>query len=148
MDDRVFHLARRPKAIAQAANRFGKMVLISSSRRKWNDALAMYRQRDVVEKFYDAMKNDLDLVPRALKNETLRGLVFVYFVSLVMRSLLLQRARAAKLLDRGSIEDILRELSKLRVVHIGSSSKLTEITKKQRTMLERMNVTVPVKPCY
>lgn len=149
VDDRVIHLARRPKAISQAANRFGKMILISSSHREWNDALAMYRQRDVVEKLYDDLKNDLDLVPlRVHKNETLRGLVFVYFVSLVMRSLLLQRARAAKLLDKGSIEDIVREMSKLRVVHIGSSSKLTEITKKQRTMLERMNITVPVKPCY
>lgn len=65
-----------------------------------------------------------------------------------MRSLLLQRARTAGLLYKGSLEDIVRELSKLRVVEVGSSSKLTEITKKQRTMLERMNVAVPAKPCY
>lgn len=67
---------------------------------------------------------------------------------MIMRSLLLRRARADGLLERSSIEDIVRELSKLRAVEIGSSSKLTEITKKQRTIMEKMNVAVPVRPCY
>ena len=134
-------------AIAQAANRFGKMILLSSSRRSWDDVLSMYRERDVVEKLYDELKNDLDLLPlRVHKNETLRGLVFVYFVSMVIRSLLLQRALAAKLLERSSIEDIVLEMSKLRVVQIGSSLKLSEITKKNRTILEKMGIAVPIEP--
>lgn len=146
VDEGVMHLARRPKAIAQAANRFGKMILISSSQRSWDDALSIYRERDVVEKLYDELKNDLDLLPlRVHKNETLAGLVFVYFVAMVVRSLLLQRARAAKLLEKASLEDIVLELTKLRVVQIGSSLKLSEVTKKQRTILEKMGIAVPVK---
>lgn len=79
VDDGVIHLVRRPKPITQAANRFGRMILISSSRREWSDVLAVHRQRDTVEKFYDELKNNLDMLPlRVRKNEMLRGLVFVY----------------------------------------------------------------------
>jgi transposase len=80
------------------------------------------------------------------KNETLAGLIFVYFVAMVVRSLLLQRARTAKLLDKSSLEDVVLEMTKLRVVQIGSSLKLSEVTKRQRTILEKMGIAVPVKP--
>jgi len=100
-----------------------------------------------VEKLYDELKNDLDLLPpRVRKNETLAGVVFIYFVAMVVRSLLLQRARAAKLLDKASLEDIVLELTKLRVVQIGSSLKLSEVTRRQRTILEKMGIAVPVAP--
>lgn len=123
------------------------MILISSSQLSWDDALSIYRQRDVVEKLYAELKNDLDLLPlRVHKNETLAGLIFVYFVAMVIRSLLMQRARAAKLLDRSSLEDIVLEMTKLRVVQVGSTLKLSEVTKKQRTILEKMSLVVPVKP--
>ncbi len=65
---------------------------------------------------------------------------------MVVRSLLLQRALAAKLLERSSLEDIVLEMTKLRVVQIGSSLKLSEVTEKNRTILERLQMTVPVKP--
>ena len=147
VEEHIMHLARRPKAIAQAANRFGKMILISSSRQHWQDALSIYRERDVVEKLYDELKNDLGLLPlRVHKNETLAGLVFVYFVGMVVRSLLLQRALAANLLDKSSLEDLILEMTKLRVILTGSSLKFSEVTKKHRTILEKMGVAVPVKP--
>ncbi|MEM4293842.1 MAG: hypothetical protein QXJ27_06745 [Thermoplasmata archaeon] len=50
------------------------------------------------------------------KNETLKGLVFLYFIAAIVRSLLRQRMIEAK----------------LRTVQIGNIWKLTEITKKQR----------------
>jgi hypothetical protein len=85
----------------------------------------------VVEKLNDELKNDLDLLPlRVHKNETLAGLIFVYFVGVVVHSLLLQRAMAAKLLDKSSLEDLVLEMTKLRIVQIGSSLKLSEVTKR------------------
>jgi hypothetical protein len=37
-------------------------------------------------------------------------------------------------------------MTKLRVVQIGSSLKLSEVTKRQRTILEKMRIAVPIKP--
>jgi len=46
-------------------------------------------------------------------------LLSILFVSLIIRSLLLQRAREAGLLKRHSVEDILLEMGKLRAVRSG-----------------------------
>ena len=144
--DRVIHLRRRSNAISQAVNRFGKVILLSSTKRRWEEVLSLYRQRDAVEKEFDNLKNDLDVMPlRVSKLSTLRGLLFIFFISLVIRSLLLQKARNAELLGKNSIEDILLDLAKLRAVKIGGVWKLTEITKKERIVLEKMGVGIPIK---
>ena len=144
--DRVIHLKRRSNAISQAVNRFGKVILLSSTKRRWKEVLSLYRQRDAVEKEFDNLKNDLDVVPlRVSKLSTLKGLLFIFFISLVIRSLLLQKARNAELLGKNSVDDILLDLAKLRAVKIGSVWKLTEITKKERIVLEKMGVGIPIK---
>ena len=133
-------------AISQAVNRFGKTILLSSSKRTWDEVLSLYRERDEVEKkFYD-LKNELEVMPlRVQKVETLQGLLFIFFISLILRAILLRRAREAKLLDKSSIEEILMELSKLRAVKVGGKWRLTEVSKKQRMILEKMEISVPVE---
>lgn len=82
---------------------------------------------------------------RIQKVETLKGLLFIFFISLVLRAVLLRWARDAKLLDKSSIEEILMELAKLRAVKVGRKWRLTEITKKQRTIFEKMEIGIPVE---
>ncbi len=82
---------------------------------------------------------------RVQKVETLQGLLFIFFISLILRAILLRRAREAKLLDKSSIEEILMDLSKLRAVKVGGKWRLTEVSKKQRRVLEKMEISVPVE---
>ncbi|MGD0951774.1 MAG: transposase, partial [Methanotrichaceae archaeon] len=120
MEIREILSRRRSNAISQAVNRFGKVILLSSTKRRWEEVLSLYRQRDAVEKEFDNLKNDLDVMPlRVSKLSTLRGLLFIFFISLIIRSLLLQKARDAELLGKNSIDDILLDLAKLRAVKIG-----------------------------
>ena len=108
--------------------------------------LSLYRERDEVEKKFDDLKNELEAMPlRVHKIETLQGLLFIFFISLILRAILLRRAKAAELLDKKSIEEILMELAKLRAVKVGGKWKLTEISKKQRTILEKMKIGIPVE---
>ena len=140
-------MERRSKAITQAVNRMGKMILLSSADIPWDEALSLYRERDAIEKIFDELKNELDMMPlRVRKNETMKGLTLIYFVSMILRSLLLQRARTAKLLEKDSVEGIILDMSKIRAVRIGNIWKLTEITKKQRIYLEKMSIPIPVSP--
>jgi transposase len=145
VQDRVLHLKRRQNAIAQAENRFGKMILLSSKAAAWDDVLSLYRQRDEAEKQFDQLKNELELLPlRIRKTVSLRGLLFIFFVALLIRVHLMNRAREAGLLARQSVDDILFEMSKLRAVSTGGRWMLTEVTKRVRTPLERLKIPVPV----
>jgi transposase len=108
--------------------------------------LSLYRERDEVEKRFDDLKNELEVMPlRVQKIETLRGLLFIFFISLILRAILLRKARDAELLEKRSIEEIIMELAKLRAVKVGNKWKLTEISKKQRTILEKMKIRIPVE---
>ena len=142
---KAIHLRRRINAISQAANRFGKTILISATKRNWDEVLSLYRERDEVEKRFNDLKNELETMPlRVHRIETLQGLLFVFFISLVLRAILLKKARDARLLDKQSLEEILIELAKLRAVKVGRKWRLTEITKKQRMILEKMKIAIPV----
>ena len=146
MDGKTIHFRRRINAISHAANRFGKTILLSSIKRRWDEVLSLYRERYEVEKKFDDLKNELEAMPlRVQKIETLQGLLFIFVISLILRAILLRRARDAELLDKKSIEEILMELAKLRAVKVGGKWKLTEISKKQRTILEKMKIGVPVE---
>ena len=147
VEDHILHLERRPKAISQHLNRAGKVILLSSRNMAWDEVLALYRERDVVEKLYDDLKNDLDILPlRVHSYESLRGLLVVYFVAMLLRSLLLQAVRKGGLLERRSIEELLLDMAKLRAVQVGGKRRLTEVTKSQRTTFEKVGVRVPVAP--
>ena len=50
------------------------------------------------------------------------------------------------MLGKNSIDDILQDLAKLRAVKIGGVWKLTEITKKERIVLEKMGISIPIEP--
>jgi transposase len=145
VNGRTISLRRRVNAISQAVNRFGKTILLSATKRNWVEVLSLYRERDEVEKKFDDLKNELEVMPlRVQKVATLQGLIFVFFISLVMRAMLLQRSRNAGLLDKSSIEEIIMELSKLRAVKIGTVWRLTEISKRQRTILEKLGIGIPI----
>lgn len=120
--------------------------LISSTKRSWDEVLSLYRKRDEVEKKFDDLKNELEVMPlRVQKLATLQGLLFIFFLSLVLRAMLLRRARIAKLLEKSSIEEIPMEMAKIRAVNIGGKWRLTEISKKQRTILEKMEIAILVE---
>jgi transposase len=146
VDGKTISLRRRVNAISQAANRFGKTILLSATKRSWKDVLSLYRERDEVEKKFDDLKNELEVMPlRIRKVATLQGLLFIFFLSLVLRAMLLRRARTANLLEKTSIEEILMELAKVRAVKVGGKWRITEISKKQRTIFEKMEIGVPVE---
>lgn len=146
IDGKTIILRRRVNAISQAVNRFGKTILLSATKRNWDEVLSLYRERDEVEKKFDELKNELEVTPlRVHKIETLQGLLFIFFISLILRAILLRRARDAELLDKNSIEDILMELAKLRAVKVGGKWRLTEISRIQRTTFEKFKIGIPAE---
>jgi transposase len=138
------HVERRRNAMAQALNRCGKMVLLTSTDMNWQGALTIHLQRFEVEAEFDQLKDPLDMEPlRVSSPDSFKGLMFVAFVSLVLRTFMLRRAVEAKLLDKRWIDDMLLELAKLKVTKIGEEWRLNEVTKKQRELIAALGVTPP-----
>lgn len=58
---------------------------------------------------------------------------------------MLRRAREAKMLDKNSIEEVLVVLAKLWAVKVSGKWRLTEISKKLRTLFEKLKIAFSVE---
>jgi len=132
---------RKRNAISQLANRCGKMILLTSRDVQWKEALMTYRQRDEAEHDFGQLKGDIDIMPLGVSSmASLRSLSFILFISLQLRSLLLQRARNAELLGKIWVEEMLRILTMRKITRIGQVWRLNEVAKKQRELCSALGV--------
>jgi transposase len=105
--------------------------------RKYVNILDLYRNKDRVEKAFEILKTDLDIFPlRDRKPSTVRGLVFILFLSLIVR-LSMRRMLAESGLNRKySMDKVFLEMEKLQMMEIDGKMTERERTRKQRDILE------------
>jgi transposase len=132
----------RKNAVSQAINKMGKFILLYRGEFSWNECLSLYRSKDVVEKGFDVLKNDIELMPTNLRtNNSLRGYLFVAFLALILRMKLTRLMVNAELNKRYSVEGLLTELEKIKMMILPDGEKITtEITKKQREILDALHM--------
>ena len=137
-----FTVKIRENAVSQRVNRCGMTIITFTGDHDPSDLMMQYRKRDSVEKLFLSSKSFLGADPlRVHSMETLKGHMFVNIVSLVIRSWLLAEMKKTDLAERYSIEKMLLELHKLRKVRLQNGREITtEITRKQREILEKFSI--------
>jgi transposase len=140
--DNRFDVTIKQNAVAQRMNKMGKYIIFYSGDFDWMKCLSLYRERDEIEKSFKALKNEIDILPLNTHSEkTTRGFIFIAFLSLIIRSRLINMMREAKLLDKYSVELLLLQLEKFRKITLADGQIfITEMTKKQREILQALNI--------
>lgn len=97
----------------------------------------IYRSKDIVEKGFDILENDLEVrTPQVKKESTLRELLFLSFIGLILRMKLSKKMDETGLSKRYSVEGLLLELNKLKVIEMSDGKRIkTEQTKKQKEII-------------
>ena len=138
------------QVISQHINRYsGFQVLLTNSIKNPVEALQIYRDKDVVEKSFDDLKNQLDMKRlRMHSSATVDGRLFVQFIALIYMSALRREMRRSSLIERYTTRELLQEMETLtKVKYSGKYGHiLTEITKSQREILKGLNIELPSKP--
>jgi len=140
--DNHFEVAIKQNAVNQRMNKMGKYILFYSGDFDWMKCLSLYRQRDEIEKSFKALKNEIDILPLNTQSEkTTRGFIFIAFLSLIIRTKLMNMMREAEILDKYSVELLLMQLEKLRKITLADGQIfVTEMTKKQREIFQALNL--------
>lgn len=125
-------------------------ILMSTSAKTASEALAQYRERNGVELYFDDEKNLLDL--RRLKNhneQTIKGKVFVTFVSLIILAQLRKMVDAVEAKKRKywSEHDMLRKVETYAKVHFEGKYKdvYTTPTSAQRLVFDLFEIAYTYK---
>ena len=140
-DERI-EVSIRAKAVAQRVNQMGKFILAYNGDFTWHEVLSMYRGRDIVEKGFEMLKNDISALPlNAQKTETVKGFIFLCFLALILRMRLLRMMQDTELSKNYTVDALLLELEKIKKVELSNNEMiLTELTKKQKDILARLGL--------
>lgn len=124
----------------------GFQALLSTRFKDPLEALQVYRDKDIVEKCFDDLKNSLDMKRLRMHSiETVDGRLFVQFIALIFMSALRKEMRATKLIEKYTVRELLLEMDPLTKIRYAGKygQMLTEITKPQRDILKALNIEPP-----
>ena len=132
------------EAVNQHINRYaGFQALLTTRFKEPLEALQVYRDKDVVEKCFDDLKNVLDMKRLRMHSiETVDGRLFVQFIALILMSELRRTMRETKLIEIYTVRELLLEMDPLtKIRYEGKYGQiLTEVTKPQREILALLKI--------
>lgn len=121
----------------------GYFALISTdSSLSSEEALTIYRQKDVIEKSFDQLKNGMDYRRmRTHYTKTTEGKLFVAFLGLVMRSVFMKALKSHEDTKTISLNKAIRELEKIQQLQLKDRTVQTiPLTKKQKVILQALDI--------
>jgi transposase len=140
---KTFIIGRKNHALAVRGGMMGLTLIVTTDgKMSKEEVLAEYRSRDCVEKAYDILKNEngqrrLHICTR----DEAEGRMFLAFIALVISCELDRRMRKSELYSRYTTAEVLSEMAKARQLHLANgTSRLLEISKTQRTLLEKLEI--------
>ena len=137
------------QAVSQYISRYaGFQAIITNGTKDPVETLKIYRDKDVVEKCFDDLKNQLDMKRlRMHSSATVGGRLFVQFIALIIMSALRKEMRSSGLIEKYTVRELIQEMETLtKVKYSGKYGHiLTELTKQQREILKGLNITLPSK---
>ena len=117
----------------------GKMILLSSQKLDAHEVVPLYYTRQIAERMFGIAKEDLNILPLRTHSEpNFKGFMLLVFISLIISC-----ALKSQLGPKIPIEQLVSTLKTLKCKVFHDSIIPCEVTKKQRLILEALNVLVP-----
>ncbi|MCR5813672.1 MAG: IS1634 family transposase [Desulfovibrio sp.] len=122
----------------------GWMVLISNYIEDSKKALSIYRDKDVVEKSFDRLKNSLDFNRLRVHGDTrMKNKIFIGFLSSIVISAIHQKMISAKLYKKYTMHELVLKLKKLKITKVRQKKILQPISKEQREIFKSLSIALP-----
>ena len=135
----------KEEALTEAKRNYGYFCLLSNEIKDAATALAVYRNKDLVEKAFDNLKDRLNLRRLAVSSEqSLDGKLFVQFISLIFLSFITRKMHENNLFKDHTLQDILDELDTIECFDVpGQKLHVGETTKRQIDLYSKLGFSPP-----
>lgn len=122
----------------------GYLVIFSNDIKDVKEVFKTYRRKDVVEKAFDNLKNDLDVKRlKVHKLSTLKGKMFIAFISLILKTVIFNIIEDNNLKHDSSTNELIRELQKISLIDFNNKKVLTEISSTQKKIFTTFKIKEP-----
>jgi transposase len=122
--------------------RLGRVSMLTNLDLSGDRVYGLYKERELVEVAFDAMKNELENDKCYLgDSDAVRGYFFVSFLCLYLYFRVLERLRVAGLVGEVSVEELLFLFSKVYIVKcVNGKERLSEIPKKVEALIKKLDL--------
>ncbi|HCB30298.1 MAG TPA: IS1634 family transposase [Acinetobacter lwoffii] len=142
--DNGYTINIRNDVIEKRLQTAGWVVLISNCVTDAQRAMAVYRDKDVVEKGFLRLKNSIDLGRlRVHSDNAMQSKLFVGFIASVMMSSINKVMTEKALHQKYTMKELLQVLAKQRIQEINDQRIISPLTKEQRNIYEAFEITMP-----
>ena len=146
--DGTMSFRRNTAAIDKALVQCGFFAIAETDfKKKTAEILNIYRRRDVVEKSFDNLKNELDMKRLHIHSEAAaEGKTFVAFIALILRSQMLKALSELMSKEGFTLRKIFSELDKAKLIvsadSLSGSRLLNPPTRLQKDILLALNLPI------
>ena len=132
-------------AIAEAKRNYGYFALMSNEIKDPVEALSIYRNKDLVEKAFENLKDRLNLHRLAVSSEqSLDGKLFIQFIALVYLSYITRKMQENNLFKDYTLQESLDDLDMIECFEVpGQKLQVGEITKRQMDLFSKLGAIPP-----
>lgn len=142
-NDGSFKHTKSSCKIDKLSKRNGYFILISTIKSDDpKEILSLYRRKDKVEKSFDNLKNYIDFKRiRTHTDSNTEGKLFVGFIALIIKSYIEYKLKDYFSENNSTVEKVLRELQKIKVVKINNGQSLmAPLSSAQKKIYEKFDI--------
>jgi len=135
----------KSEAMQEAKRYYGYFALLSNDIKDAVGALETYRNKDLVEKAFNNLKERLNLRRVAVSSEkSLDGKLFVQFIALIFLSYITRRMQENNLFKKYTLHEVLDEFDLIECFEApGRRLQVGEVTKRQEELYSQMGIAPP-----
>ncbi len=135
----------KEEVLIEAKRNYGYFALLSNEIKDPLEALTIYRNKDLVEKAFENLKERLNVRRLAVSSEqSLDGKLFVQFIALIFLSHITRKMQESNLFKDYTLQEVLDELDVIECYEVpGQRLMVGEMTKKQMELYARLEVRGP-----
>jgi transposase len=135
----------KQKAIEQAKKNYGYFAMISNEIKDPIKALELYRNKDLIEKAFENIKERLSFRRTLVSSDkSLDGKLFVEFIALIIMSDIKRRMHKAELLKKYTMQEMLDQIDLIECFEQkGQATRYGEIIKKQSEIYDALGIKTP-----
>jgi len=133
------------EAMAEAKLNYGYFAILSNEVKDAVTALEIYRNKDLVEKAFNNLKERLNLRRMAVSSEkSLDGKLFVQFIALIFLSYITKKMQESNLFKKHTLQEVLYEFDIIECFEVpGKQLQVGETTKRQVDLYEKLGIAPP-----
>lgn len=141
-DGKEVKVSTRKNSESFFMNRAGMFILVTTPDVTWPQAMSAYEVRRLTEQAYNHSKEE-DKRFRTSNKDRLQGRMLLRFLSVIMKCEIAARIREAKMESKLDVATCIENMNTISARKYRECGRLTEITKRCRTICETLNVPIP-----